>query len=453
MVKRRRSNAGRLLYAVIGPDNEVLAVEDNEARAVDAGYSMTDNVFIDEIMDLPDFREENPLGARGPEIAHRRMNNLVISMRDVEKLSIAEAHERLVGYFPFERFEKKRQTMKSVAAWQTPSEMVSHLLGKNDKTAKTDLNPLQQQRLMELFPTKDGISVEGLTLLPNVSYSKIAGGGDIQGRAINTCIGASKECIASCLVYSGRNDADPYNLQVKFAKLNALMQDPVAFGRILYEACKIKETTHKTKRKSANMVRLNVFSDIPWETVFPELFEALTALQFYDYTKVPYRRTPPNYDLTFSYSGRNLDDVVAEVNRGRRVAVVFLTAKHRLPASFLGYPVVDGDMSDARPLDPAPSIVGLAYKAPLKAAQKVLAAAKESVFVVPVEEIDGVLVAAVVPRDQPGVEKHVDQDATPDGAVVAGEGSTAFVEGLIPANTLVRRANPSVNKLKSKLLR
>ena len=167
---------------------------------------------------------------------------------------------------------------------------------------------------------------------------------------------------------------------------------------MLVESCH----RHLGSKRSDNlrMVRLNVFSDIPWELVFPEIF-ALVPGTYYDYTKVPHREVPSNYDLTFSYSGRNLDDAVGELERGRMIAVVFLTQRHQTPSTFLGVPVVDGDLSDARPLDPPQVIVGLAYKLP-KGQGKI--SVKDNVFLVPVHEIDGQLVAALVPRDQPDTE-------------------------------------------------
>jgi hypothetical protein len=155
------------------------------------------------------------------------------------------------------------------------------------------------------------------------------------------------------------------------------------------------------------MVRLNVFSDIPWELVFPELFEIVPGV-YYDYTKVPWRTPAPNYDLTFSYSGRNFGQMQEELERGRRVAVVFLAKRHKLPSTFMDMPVVDGDISDARPLDPPGVIVGLSYKVPKKYGEKVRVSTTDNVFVVPVHEIDGTLVAAVVPRDQPDTAANTD---------------------------------------------
>jgi hypothetical protein len=180
------------------------------------------------------------------------------------------------------------------------------------------------------------------------------------------------------------------------------------------------------------LVRLNVFSDLPWEMMAPGLFDDFRNVQFYDYTKVPGRVVPDNYDITFSYAGtkRNVDSMDHEIrDLGRRVAVVFaasglkrlyevsykvgqvrvtkrsdqkkkldaLALLHgtstrklgmtevpkrvqymrrkpegkrpvafsaKLPSTFIGLPVIDGDESDMRPYDTEPSVVGLRWKTP-----------------------------------------------------------------------------------------
>lgn len=427
------------IYAVVGADNQVLAVEETEQAARRAGHAYSSDVVMDESLETRAL-EENPK-IIDPEYAHQRVGNLVIDLDKAMDLSLEEAHARLLPYFPERRG-------KPVKKYLTPDDMAKGLLGQNDKTEKTDLSYEQQQALKERYPKATGVYVEGLTLLPNVTWAKITG-----KRGINTCVGASAECIAACLVYSGRNDMDPYNVKIKTAKTNALFGDPTAFGRMLFESCRRRAEAPRTKK--AQFVRLNVFSDIPWEVVFPELFTELEGLQFYDYTKVPNRVLPENYDITFSYSGRNLDHVAEEFDNGRRVAVVFLTDKHKLPAEFMGVPVVDGDLSDVRPLDPPQSVVGLAYKPPLKAAQKVKAGAEESVFIVPVQEVDGKLVAAVVPRDQPGVRENTDGDVVPKGVTVPGVENMEFLHesDLVPEGRLTRRNNPETRELKARLLR
>jgi len=113
------------------------------------------------------------------------------------------------------------------------------------------------------------------------------------------------------------------------------------------------------------VVRLNVLSDIAWEQfgipqAFPNLF-------FYDYTKRAKRlgNTPDNYKLMFSYSDRPQyqKQVAMALPTGVPVAVVF---KNRVPAEYLGRPVIDGDLSDLDNVLAGPVVVGLTAKGPAK---------------------------------------------------------------------------------------
>ena len=103
-------------------------------------------------------------------------------------------------------------------------------------------------------------------------------------------------------------------------------------------------------RKMKPLVRLNGTSDIIIEKAFKEVLSQFSEVQFYDYTKNPHRKKlPQNYHLTFSFDGKNKAQSLEQLKIGRNVAVVF---KDKLPKSFWGYPVINGDDSDVRPLDP-----------------------------------------------------------------------------------------------------
>ena len=174
-------------------------------------------------------------------------------------------------------------------------------------------------------------------------------------------------------------------------------------------------------------VRLNVISDVPWELVAPWIFDRFPgtpygqdrALQgFYDYTKIVGRQTPRNYDLTFSFSGTNYSRAAWELDRGRRVAVVFffpevqrefgkvltqsdlrkqtlVRGRERMyrNATWLGRPVIDGDADDVRPRDPGGVWVGLTWK-PAKG----WAGKTPDLFVLYAVKIDGQLAVAATPR-------------------------------------------------------
>jgi len=130
----------------------------------------------------------------------------------------------------------------------------------------------------------------------------------------------------------------------------------------------------KAKRKGYKLiVRLNGTSDIRWENIpvsgYANIMQALPDITYYDYTKLANRKVPANYDLTFSYSGASeyLPFVQKAVANGERIAVVFrdrsiVDAMLANGETFLGLPVVDGDNSDIRHLDPKGAVVALYAK-------------------------------------------------------------------------------------------
>lgn len=132
----------------------------------------------------------------------------------------------------------------------------------------------------------------------------------------------------------------------------------------------------KAKRKGYKLiVRLNGTSDIRWENepighAYANIMQAVPDIQFYDYTKIANRKNvPANYDLTFSYSGvpAYAPYVAKAVANGERIAVVFrdraiVNAMLANGETFLGLPVVDGDNTDIRHLDPKGAVVALYAK-------------------------------------------------------------------------------------------
>ncbi len=67
---------------------------------------------------------------------------------------------------------------------------------------------------------------------------------------------------------------------------------------------------------------------------------------------------PANLHLTFSRSEINEADCLEVLAAGGNVAVVFADR----PATWNGYPVIDGDQHDLRHLDPKGVVVGLSPK-------------------------------------------------------------------------------------------
>lgn len=174
----------------------------------------------------------------------------------------------------------------------------------------------------------------------------------------------SAGCFDGCLKSSGRGRFDNVAKGRQWrSDLYHTDQDQF-LERLIKELDNFSKLCEKQGVKPA--VRLNVLSDIPFERfgimdIFPEIY-------FWDYTKRAERITnpnkPKNYDLIFSYSGREQFAKQAEIglNSDCPVAVVF---KDKLPAYFMGRPVIDGDQSDLINAKSGRVIVGLRAKGSL----------------------------------------------------------------------------------------
>jgi hypothetical protein len=177
---------------------------------------------------------------------------------------------------------------------------------------------------------------------------------------VNVCPMAEQAgCVDGCLNSAGMGKFS--NVQkARIAKTAWFNLDPVGFVDALKHDIE-RFASWAIKKDLTPTVRLNGTSDIRWERYgIPQSFPELT---FYDYSKLHNRKgLPDNYSLTWSYSeasrpySARLGDVIKS---GMNAAAVF---RNRLPASFKGVPVVDGDLHDLRFLDEKGVIVGLRAK-------------------------------------------------------------------------------------------
>ena len=193
----------------------------------------------------------------------------------------------------------------------------------------------------------------------------------------NFCANASPGCIDGCLNVAGHGRFD----SVQNARLNKshfFIRDKFGFMKQLSKEIEAFEK-HCEKRKLKPAIRLNGTSDIPWENIKiqdPEktwsplinIFQRFSNVQFYDYTKSKKRALsetlPKNYDLTFSRSEITPDeDFFPILKGGKNIAVVF---KDSIPERFMNYPVINGDNTDLRFLDPKGFIIGLSAKGKAK---------------------------------------------------------------------------------------
>lgn len=175
----------------------------------------------------------------------------------------------------------------------------------------------------------------------------------------NTCPAHTKDCAAACLYFAGRGAMSKVQAARRRRTLlffndrpNFMEQLDTDINNLFY---------YGLTNKLNLVIRLNGTSDIRWER--HNIPQKYPDIQFYDYTKIVNRRNPPsNYHLTFSFDGYNIDKCKQALSNGMSVAVPFI----KMPDTWLGYSVVDGDENDLRFTTNKAVIIGLKAKGRLR---------------------------------------------------------------------------------------
>lgn len=206
-----------------------------------------------------------------------------------------------------------------------------------------------------------GYITEGLHLAPY----------DLSGYQV--CQFASAGCAAACLNTAGRGRMQ--NVQdARIRKTRLFFRMRTAFLYALFD--EVQQSVNRAEKKGLKACfRLNLTSDLPWEKFRisvngsdpKNIFEAFPQVQFYDYTKsaprmqqfLTFADWPKNYHLTFSRSESNAKDVQSVLKHGGNVAAVF---RDKLPKTWQGFEVINGDEHDLRFLDEQNVVVGLVEK-------------------------------------------------------------------------------------------
>ena len=204
----------------------------------------------------------------------------------------------------------------------------------------------------------------------------------------SNCPAATAGCISCCVGSPRTGMAAVFQtiMAARAARTRYLQEDREGFLRQISD-----EIDREQRRAAADgrtlVVRLNTFSDIPWEVAaygcIPQCFRDVI---FYDYTKLHGRvkKAPENYSLVGSWSEMESHQraCVDLLLSGHNVAVPFASSAggigwkaydQNLPqwCELLGhrFNVLDGDISDLRFTDKGPSrsgrgnVIGLRLKA------------------------------------------------------------------------------------------
>ena len=187
----------------------------------------------------------------------------------------------------------------------------------------------------------------------------------------NVCPHATPGCIASCVGKAGLVGVFPMILQARIRKTNWFFNDRESFlARLKRELDNANKYCAKHSKKG--LIRLNTFSDIRWDRMIDT--KVYKNLRFYDYTKSlesAKASIGTNYRRIYSVNEQsNMDEVIGFVKSGGTAAVVFGDVEYqpahgkigKLPKTWNGLRVVDGDASDDRYNDPKGVIVGLRLK-------------------------------------------------------------------------------------------
>lgn len=190
-----------------------------------------------------------------------------------------------------------------------------------------------------------------------------------QVEGINLCpMAVTAGCEKACLYTAGRGRFS--NVQAARIRKTMLFRDNRALFLEQLEQDIDRFSAYCRKRALKPCIRLNGTSDIRFERF--GIMQNFPAVQFYDYTKDvsrAYKTMPDNYHLTLSYSEKNAGYAEkvykAACDTGLNMAVVFRDKK-RIPASFRGFDVLDGDKDDLRFLDQPGHVVALYAKGDAK---------------------------------------------------------------------------------------
>lgn len=190
-----------------------------------------------------------------------------------------------------------------------------------------------------------------------------------RGRGINLCPMASKGCTAACLGPNSGKGVLDNTRRSRDIKTAFLLEHAYLAGVL------VGREIHAEQRKHGDVnLRLNTVSDIRWELIAADGMKFLMGegVRLYDYTawRPESRGSLDGYHLTYSAKEpeHTPDDYLEGLlSRGLNVAMPFAVSKGKpLPSSWHGFPVIDGDLSDDRTLDPAGVVVGLRQKGRVK---------------------------------------------------------------------------------------
>lgn len=183
----------------------------------------------------------------------------------------------------------------------------------------------------------------------------------------NVCRYATAGCRAACLATSG-NGRYGGTQRGRVWKTKWLGERPLEFLRVLVAEIDAIRVGAWSEAGWTVSFRFNVLSDLPWEVIAPWLVERIRdrGIRLYDYSAYPSSRRDRGVASGLGYylvdSVKEKHSAAQIMAMDRPVVVFDVRRGAPLPATYLGRPVIDADVSDARFLDEEGTVRGLRYK-------------------------------------------------------------------------------------------
>ena len=259
--------------------------------------------------------------------------------------SLIKAALELLGDHPTEANLAPFKAQKVMRLRDAVIVQVAHLI-RGTRRLFTSPHQYKLQKGIETFR----YATIGFNLSPHKEAIRFTG--------VNMCSHASLGCIGSCLKLSGHNALDAATI-ARIARTILWIHAPTTFLHWAgVEIARYIRWSHKKGYRLA--IRPNLLSD---DTALAGAIKAIVgdSVPVYDYTAIPgAMRARDGVHRTFSRKEDNNASSMLLLHRGHPVAVVFAGP---LPATWEGFPVIDGDEHDLRFKDAIGSVVvGLKVK-------------------------------------------------------------------------------------------
>jgi hypothetical protein len=173
---------------------------------------------------------------------------------------------------------------------------------------------------------------------------------------VDVCVGSSGCCRIGCLNTAGNPAVLKGKLRSRIRKAQELHLSPdVFFLKLKTDIALLKSFADQFELKLA--IRLNGTSDFDFGEKIEDFVKEQVGkgVTFYDYTKIVprYKKYSQSKLIHQTFSRSELNDKAALdiLKNGGNVAYVFYQKNNILPEYYLGYKVLNGDISDLRFLD------------------------------------------------------------------------------------------------------